>query len=200
MKKPVSDIAFTPSVKAVQERLGSRKGYASMAERGGWSDVVTPELAEFISLRDTMFIATVNAEGQPYIQHRGGPPGFLKVLDDHTLGFADFRGNRQYISVGNLKDNPRAFIFLMDFANRRRIKIWGRAEVVENDPSLREKLHDPDYGSEPERMFLFHIDAWDVNCPQHIKPRFTEEEIGDSLQALRERVARLEAEVEGCGE
>ena len=198
MTKPVSDIGFTPSVKAVQERMGSRKGYASMEQGGGWKNVVTPDLAAFITERDTLFIATANAEGQPYIQHRGGPPGFLKVLDEHTLGFADFRGNRQYITVGNLDDNPKAFILLMDFANRRRIKIWGRAEVVERDDELREKLYDPDYGSEPERMFLFHIDAWDVNCPQHIKPRFTEEEIGESIQALRDRIAQLEAEVRNC--
>ena len=199
MKQPVSDIAFTPTVKAVQERLGSRKGYSSMEQRGGWNDVVTPELATFIGERDTMFIATTNADGQPYIQHRGGPPGFLKVLDEHTLGFADFSGNRQYITVGNLDDNPKAFIFLMDFAKRRRIKIWGRAEVVETNDELRQELHDPDSGSEPERMFLFHIDAWDVNCPQHIKPRFTEEEVGESIQALRDRIAQLEAEVRNCG-
>ncbi|MCH8881833.1 MAG: pyridoxamine 5'-phosphate oxidase family protein [Planctomycetes bacterium] len=198
MEHPVSDIAFTSSVKAVQERLGSRKGYASMEQSGGWDDRVTPELATFIGERDTMFIATTNADGQPYIQHRGGPPGFLKVLDEHTLGFADFSGNRQYITVGNLDDNPKAFIFLIDFANRRRVKIWGRAEVVENNDELREKLHDPNYGSEPERMFLFHIDAWDVNCPKHIKPRFTEEEVGESIQALRDRIAQLEAEVRNC--
>ena len=198
MEHPVSDIAFTSSVKAVQERLGSRKGYASMEQSGGWDDRVTPELATFIGERDTMFIATTNADGQPYIQHRGGPPGFLKVLDEHTLGFADFSGNRQYITVGNLDDNPKAFIFLIDFANRRRVKIWGRAEVVENNDELREKLHDPNYGSEPERMFLFHIDAWDVNCPKHIKPRFTEEEVGESIQALRDRIAQLEAKVRNC--
>ncbi len=198
MQPPVSDIAFTPTVKAVQERLGSREGYASMEQRGGWNNVVTPELAAFIGERDTMFIATTNADGQPYIQHRGGPPGFLKILDEHTLGFADFSGNRQYITVGNLEDNPQAFIFLMDFANRRRIKIWGRAEVVENDDALREKLHEPEYGSEPERMFLFHIDAWDVNCPKHIKPRFTEEEVGESIQALHDRIAQLKDQVRNC--
>lgn len=193
MTVPVSDIAFTPSVKAVQERLGSRKGYAAMEQRGGWSNSVTTELAAFIAERDTFFIATVNADGQPYIQHRGGPPGFLKVIDERTLGFADFSGNRQYITIGNLNDNSKAFIFLMDFANRRRIKIWGRAEVVEDDQKLREKLYDPEYGSEPERMFLFHVDAWDVNCPKHIKPRFTEEEIGDTVAVLRARINELEA-------
>ncbi len=198
MKRPVSDIAFTASVKAVQERLGSRKGYSSMEQRGGWNDVVTSDLAAFIAERDTLFLATVNAEGQPYIQHRGGPPGFLKVLDEHTLGFADFSGNRQYISVGNLDDNPKSFIFLMDFANRRRIKIWGRAEVVEKNAALREKLYVSDYESEPERMFVFHIDAWDTNCPQHIKPRFTEEEVGESMQVLHDRIAQLEADCCSC--
>ena len=198
MKHPVSDIAFTPSVKAVQKRLGSRESYASMEQRGGWNNVITPELAEFIAKRDTLFIATANADGQPYIQHRGGPPGFLKILDERTLGFADFSGNRQYVTVGNLDDNPKAFIFLMDFANRRRIKIWGRAEVVENDLELRNKLHDPDYGSAPERMFLFHVDAWDANCPKHIKPRFTEEEVGESIQALHDRIAQLEDQVRSC--
>ena len=198
MSQPVSNIAFTPSVKAVQERLGSREGYASMEQRGGWKNTITPDLAAFVAERDTMFIATANAEGQPYIQHRGGPPGFLKILDERTLGFADFSGNRQYITVGNLDDNAKAFIFLMEYANRRRIKIWGRAEVVENSDELREKLHDPEYGSEPERMFLFHVDAWDANCPQHIKPRFTEEEVGESIQALRDRIAQLEAEVRNC--
>ena len=191
----VSDIAFTPSVKAVQERMGSRKDYASMERYEGWKDRVTPELAAFIGQRDTTFVVTANADGQPYIQHRGGPPGFLKILDQRTLGFADFTGNRQYITVGNLDDNPKAFIFLMDFTNRRRIKIWGRAEVVENDDALREKLYDPEYGGGMERMLLFHIEAWDANCPKHIKPRFTEEEIAESTQALRDRIAELEAEV-----
>ncbi len=199
MKSPVSDIAFTPSVKAIQERRGSRAGYASMERHGrGWKDTVTPDLAAFIAERDTFFIATVNAAGQPYIQHRGGPPGFLKVIDDRTLGFADFSGNRQYITIGNLNDNPKAFIFLMDFASQQRIKIWGRAEVVENNRLLREKLHDPAYGAEPEHMILFHIDAWDVNCPKHITPRFTQEEIGDSVRALRSQIEGLEARLSRC--
>lgn len=198
MQRPVSDIAFTKTVKAVQKRLGSRHLYRGMEQRGGWSDKVTPDLANFIAERDTFFIATTNSDGQPYIQHRGGPPGFLKVLDDRTLGFVDFRGNQQYISVGNLQDNEKAFIFLMDFANRRGIKIWGRAEVVENDPKLLEKLFDPGYGSEPERIFLFHVDAWDMNCPQHIKPRFTEEEIGDTVGSLKERIKKLEEEITDC--
>jgi predicted pyridoxine 5'-phosphate oxidase superfamily flavin-nucleotide-binding protein len=195
---PISDIAFTPTVKAVQERLGSRRIYTSMEQRGGWKGEVTADLAEFIAERDTLFIATVSADGQPYMQHRGGPPGFLKVLDEHTLGFADFSGNRQYITMGNLEDNDKAFIFMMDFANRRRIKIWGTAEVVEGDQDLMEKLSDPDYVASPERAFLFHVRAWDVNCPQHIKPRFTEQEVADTVQPLHERIKNLEAEVESC--
>ena len=198
MQHPISDIAFTDTVKAVQERLGSRQIYRGMEQWGGWSDKITRELADFIVERDTFFLATTNANGQPYIQHRGGPPGFLKVLDEHTLWFVDFRGNLQYISVGNLQDNEKAFIFLMDFANRRRIKIWGRAEVVEDDPELLEKLNDPEYGSVPERIFFFRVDAWDKNCPQHIKPRFTEEEIGEIVESLRERIRQLEVEITDC--
>ncbi len=197
-KLPISDIAFTPTVKVVQERLGSRKIYASKEQRGGWESQVTADLADFIAKRDTLFIATVNADGQPYIQHRGGPPGFLKVLDEHTLGFVDFSGNRQYITMGNLEDNNKAFIFLLDFANRRRIKIWGTAEVVEGDDELMERLSDPTYAANPERAFLFHVRAWDVNCPQHIKPRFAEEEIAGTAQPLHDRIKKLEAEVESC--
>ena len=176
MKNPVSDIAFTPTVKEIQQRLGSRQSYERMEQSRGWQDRVTPELAAFIAERDTFFLGTANAEGQPYIQHRGGPPGFLKVIDEETLAFADFRGNRQFLSMGNLEDNDKAFIFLIDFANRRRIKIWGRASVIEGDQDLLQKLSDPDYSSKPERVFLFHIDAWDINCPQHIKQRYTVEE------------------------
>ncbi len=148
-----------------------------MEKRGGWSDQITPELAAFIGQRDSLYLGTASAEGQPYIQHRGGPKGFLKVLDNKTLAFADFSGNRQYISVGNLDDNDRAFIFLMDYPNRRRIKIWGRAEFVEDSPSLLDRLADPAYRSTIERALVFHVEAWDANCPQHITPRFTQEEI-----------------------
>lgn len=177
MKRPVSDIAFTPSVKAAQEQRGSRAGYAGMEQKGGWSDEITPELALFIGERDSLYLGTASAGGQPYIQHRGGPKGFLKVIDNKTLAFAEFSGNRQYISVGNLDENDRACIFLMDYPNRRRIKIWGRAEFVEDDPELLERLVDPAYGATIERALVFHLEAWDVNCPQHITPRFTEEEI-----------------------
>ncbi len=194
MKPPVSDVAFTPSVKAQQQRLGSRNGYASMETKGGWSDVITDDLAAFIAERDSLYLGTASAEGQPYIQHRGGPVGFLKVLDEHTLAFADFIGNKQYISMGNLAENDRVSIFLMDYPNRRRIKIWGRAEFIEGDQVLLERVVDPNYKGVPQRVFLIHLEAWDVNCPQHITPRFTEEEIESREQELHKRIAELEAE------
>lgn len=134
MSAPASDVAFTPAVKAEQTRRGSRHGYARMEEKGGWSATITPDLAAFIAARDSFYLSTASADGQPYTQHRGGPPGFVKVLDERTLAFADFRGNRQYITAGNLSENPRAFIFLMDYPNRSRVKMWGRAKVVENAP------------------------------------------------------------------
>jgi predicted pyridoxine 5'-phosphate oxidase superfamily flavin-nucleotide-binding protein len=176
VKRLVSDIAFTPTVKEIQQRLGSRQTYERMEQGNGWQSKVSAELAGFIAERDTFFLGTANADGQPYIQHRGGPPGFLKVIDEETLAFADFRGNRQYLSMGNLQDNDKAFIFLIDFANRRRIKIWGRASVVENDVELLASLSDPEYKAKLERVILFHVDAWDINCPQHIKRRYTVEE------------------------
>ena len=177
VESAATDIAFTPAVKAIQDRKGSRGSYARMQERGGLADKITPDLAAFVAERDSFYLGTSSADGQPYIQHRGGPKGFLKVLDDNTLAFADFAGNKQYISMGNLSENDRAFLFLMDYPNRQRVKIWGRAEVVEEDPELLERLGDPEYRGRPERVFLFHVDAWDVNCPQHIKPRYTVEEL-----------------------
>jgi predicted pyridoxine 5'-phosphate oxidase superfamily flavin-nucleotide-binding protein len=176
-RRHASDVAFTPSVKAIQERLGSRKSYARVEQASGWQTKITPELAGFIEQRDSFYLGTASGDGQPYIQHRGGPAGFLKVVDVSTLAFADFSGNRQYVSMGNLSENDRAFLFLMDYPNRRRIKIWGRAEFVEDDAELLERLVDPAYGARPERAFVFHVEAWDVNCPQHITPRYTEEEI-----------------------
>ncbi len=190
----VSDVAFTPSVKAVQARLGSRQGYAGMEQRGGWSDAITDDLRAFIAERDSFYLGTASADGRPYIQHRGGPAGFLKVLDDHTLAFADFGGNRQYISAGNMDENDQAFIFLMDYANRRRVKLWGRGRVVEDDPALLERVSDPEYSGEPQRVFVFHVEAWDVNCPQHITRRLTQEQIDSENKRLHERIAELEAE------
>ncbi len=194
MKPLISDIAFTPVVKAAQEQRGSREAYAKMEQRGGWQDKVTTDLAEFIAQRDSFYLATASADGQPYIQHRGGPKGFLRVLDDRTLAFADFVGNAQYISIGNLDENDKAFIFLMDYPNRRRIKIWGTAEVVEGNDELLSRLVDSGYRGKPERVFVFHVKAWDVNCPQHIQPRWTEEEIAPVVKKLQARVDELEEE------
>ena len=174
--KHVSDLAFTPQVKSVQERLGSRASYARVAAQTGWETKVTPELARFVAQRDSFFLGTASADGQPYIQHRGGPRGFLKVLDEQRLAFADYAGNRQYISMGNLEENDRAFLFLIDYPTRRRIKVWGRAEVIDNDLELLAEVRDPDYAAEPQRVFVFHVETWDRNCPQHIPQRFTVEE------------------------
>ena len=196
MGRPTSDIAFTDSVKSIQERLGSRHLYERVEQRGGWSATITEELAEFIAHRDSFYLGTASADGQPYIQHRGGPKGFLKVMDERTLAFADFAGNRQYISMGNLAENDRAFIFLMDYPAQRRIKIWGRAEIVVDDPELIDRLVDPSYSARPERVFRFHVEAWDVNCPQHILPRFTTEELEPQMRKLTDRIAELEDEVE----
>ncbi len=157
MRQPISDIAFTPTVKAAQEKRGSRASYAKMEKqgnRGPWQDTVTPELAEFIAERDSLYLGTANADGQPYIQHRGGPKGFLKVLDEHTLALADYTGNAQYVSLGNLRENNNAFIFLMDYPNRHRVKIWGTAEFVEDNPDLLAKVADPDYKARPERVLV----------------------------------------------
>jgi uncharacterized protein len=193
-KTPSSDVAFTPSVKAIQERKGSRAAYARLEERGGFEDRVTPELAAFVAERDSFYLATANAQGQPYVQHRGGPRGFLRVLDERTLAFADFRGNRQYISQGNLAENDRAFLFLMDYARRRRIKIWGRARVVEDDPALLERLADPAYEGRPEQAIVFEIEAWNANCPQHIPQRFDAAQVATAVAALQARIAELEQE------
>lgn len=196
MTRHTSDVAFTPAVKAEQERHGSRAGYAKMERKGGWHDRVTPDLAAFIAERDSFYLATASADGQPYTQHRGGTPGFLKVLDERTLAFANFRGNRQYITAGNLAENPRAFIFLMDYANRRRIKVWGRAKIVDDDAGLLEALIDPDGAGRPEHAVVFSVDAWDVNCPQHITPRYSDVERGAEMARLRGQIADLEARLE----
>lgn len=191
-----SDVAFTPSVKAAQQQRGSRDAYAKVEQRGGWQKEVTPELREFIAQRDSFYLGTASADGQPYIQHRGGPKGFLKVLDGNTLAFADFVGNAQYISVGNLDENDKAFIFLMDYVNRRRIKVWGTAEYVEDDQQLLASLADDEYGGRIERAIVFHVTAWDVNCPQHIKPRYVEEELAPMVANYQQRISELEAEVQ----
>ncbi|MBY0527904.1 MAG: pyridoxamine 5'-phosphate oxidase family protein [Gemmataceae bacterium] len=191
-----SDVAFTPAVKAIQERKGSRVGYGRMERSHGWQTAVTSELTEFLADLDMFYLGTANAQGQPYIQYRGGSPGFLKVLDEHTLGFADFGGNRQYITLGNLSENNKAFIFLMDYATQQRIKLWGTARVVENDPALLAKLRDPAYPGKVERAILFTLEAWDMNCQQHIHPRFSQRQIAPVIEQLQRRIAELEAEVE----
>jgi len=195
MKHPISEVAFTATVKAAQEKRGSRTSYARMEERGDpgpWRDVVTPELEEFIAERDSLYLGTAGTDGQPYIQYRGGPTGFLKVLDEHTLAFAEFQGNAQYISLGNLTDNNKAFIFLMDYPNRRRIKIWGTAEFVEENAELLQKLIDADYKARPERVLCFNVKAWSPNCPQHIKQRFTVDEMAPKIKKLQQCIADLE--------
>jgi predicted pyridoxine 5'-phosphate oxidase superfamily flavin-nucleotide-binding protein len=185
-----SDVAFTPTVKALQTRKGSRQAYARAEERGAWQTRITRDLADFIEAQTSVFLATVNAEGQPYIQHRGGPAGFLRVLDDQTIGFADFAGNRQYITQGNLADNPKAHLFLIDYAHRKRVKIWGEARVVEGDSELTARLMPDGYKARPEQVILFTVSAWDANCPQHIPQRF---EAADVAAALAERDRRIEA-------
>ena len=195
MPKYPSDVAFTPAVKAIQKQKGSRETYSQMERGRGWRTTATPDLAEFLADLDMLYLGTANAEGQPYIQYRGGSPGFLKVVDEHTLGFADFGGNRQYVTLGNLSENPQAFIFLMDYANRRRIKLWGQARVIEDDPQLLERLRDPAYHATVERAILFAIDAWDVNCSQHIHERFSQRQIAPVIEKLQDRIQELEAEL-----
>ena len=188
-RKYPSDIAFTPTVKAIQQRKGSRTNYERMETGRGWSTTITPDLADFVAAQTSVFLGTASADGQPYIQHRGGPPGFLRVLDARTIAFADYRGNRQYISQGNLADNPQAFLFLIDYAHRQRIKIWGEARVVEDDPQLVQSLMPEGYKARPEQAFILTVTAWHSNCPQHIPQRF---EAADVAAALEERDRRIE--------
>lgn len=195
MRSFSSDVAFTSTVKAIQSKKGSRSSYARMESGGSWETTVTPELEAFLADLDMFYLGTANAEGQPYIQYRGGSPGFLKAVDENTLGFADFGGNRQYITLGNLSENPKAFIFLMDYARSRRIKLWGNARVVEDDPALLDRLRDPSYLGKVERAIVFQIEAWDVNCPQHIHKRFSQKQVAPVIEQLQSKIAELEAEV-----
>jgi predicted pyridoxine 5'-phosphate oxidase superfamily flavin-nucleotide-binding protein len=190
-----SDVAFTPAVKAVQTRKGSRRSYEHMQARRPWETRITPALAEFIAAQTSVFLATANGEGQPYIQHRGGPRGFLHVLDDKTIGFVDFAGNRQYITQGNLADNPKAYLFLIDYAHQQRIKIWGEARIVEGDAALTAKLMPEGYEARPEQVILFSVSAWDSNCPQHIPQRFEAADVAAALAERDHRIAALEAEI-----
>jgi uncharacterized protein len=188
-----TDIVFTPAARRAQAERGSARAYEKRIA-AGFPDRVTDDLAAFIAELDTAFLATVSAAGAPYIQHRGGPKGFIKVLDKKTLGLADYAGNRQYITIGNLAGNDRAYLFLLDFARQRRIKLWGRARVVEDDPALLARLSDRGYRARPERAILFTVEAWDVNCSQHITARFSEEEVAQATAPLLERIASLETE------
>jgi len=191
-----SDVAFTPAVKAIQARKGSRHGYARMEQAGGWQVAISDELADFIAAQTSIYLATANADGQPYIQHRGGPAGFIQVLDAHTLAFVDYAGNKQYISAGNLSENPKAHMFLMDYAHRQRIKIWGEARVVEGDEALIARLMPQGYKARPEQVILFTVTAWDANCPQHIPVRFEAADVTAALDARDARIKALELEVQ----
>lgn len=191
-EKYPSDVAFTDTVKEIQAQKGSRNSYNAMEKKRGWQTIITPELESFLAQLDMFYFGTSNGLGQPYIQYRGGSPGFLRVLDDTTLGFADFSGNRQYITIGNLQENDKAFIFLMDYVNSRRIKLWGRARVIEDDPELLQKLDDPGYDGHAERAIIFDVAAWDVNCPQHIHKRLPLKTVQEYTDMLQARIAELE--------
>lgn len=190
-----SDVAFTPAVKAIQTRKGSRGRYAEVEENGGWRTDVDGDLAAFLAATNSFYLATASADGQPYIQHRGGPPGFIRILDKRTLAFADFKGNRQYITQGNLSENPHAYIFVMDYVHRRRVKLWGTARIVEDDPALVESLMPSGYRARPEQAIVFTIAAWDTNCPQHIPQKFGAAEVAAALAVRDGRIAELEAEL-----
>ncbi|WP_458759669.1 pyridoxamine 5'-phosphate oxidase family protein [Afipia sp. TerB] len=190
-----SDVGFTPAVKAIQSRKGSREAYARVEERGGWRTEIDDDLAAFIAEQTSFFLATASAEGQPYIQHRGGPAGFIKILDKTTLAFADFAGNRQYITQGNLSENPKAYIFLIDYVHRRRIKLWGEAKVIEDDPALVTALMPRGYKARPEQAIVFKVKAWDMNCPQHIPQKLDVADVAAVINARDQRIAELEAEL-----
>jgi predicted pyridoxine 5'-phosphate oxidase superfamily flavin-nucleotide-binding protein len=190
-----SDVAFSSAVKIAQAARGSRPLYAKMEQTKGWRTTVTPDLADFLAEVRSVYLATASADGQPYVQHRGGPPGFIRVLDEARLGFADFSGNRQYISVGNLSENPHAQLFIMDYINRRRVKIWGTAHFVEDDKALLRQLTPENYRAKPERALIFRITAWDINCPQHIPKRFEAEDVERALAECAARIAELEAKL-----
>jgi predicted pyridoxine 5'-phosphate oxidase superfamily flavin-nucleotide-binding protein len=190
-----SDVAFTPAVKAIQARKGSRGAYARVEQNGGWRTEIDENLAAFLADANSLYFATASADGQPYIQHRGGPKGFVKILDNRTLAFADYSGNRQYITQGNLAENAKAHIFLMDYAHRRRVKMWGEARVVEDDPALLASLMPQGYKARPEQVILFTIAAWDTNCPQHIPQKFDAADVAAALASRDARIAELEAEL-----
>jgi uncharacterized protein len=194
-----SDVAFSPAVKQIQTRKGSRELYVHQEQRG-WRTEVDENLAAFLAEINSFYLATASADGQPYIQHRGGPKGFLKVLDKHTLAFADFAGNRQYITQGNLSENPKAYMFVMDYARRRRVKIWGEARVVEDDSALTQSMMPKGYRARGEQVILFTVSAWDTNCPQHIPQKFDAADVAAALAARDARIEQLEAELSALKE
>ena len=190
-----SDVAFTPAVKAIQTRKGSREGYAQVEQNGGWRTEIDDRLAGFLANTNSFYMATATADGQPYIQHRGGPKGFIKVLDKNTIAFADYRGNQQYLTQGNLSENNKAHIFIMDYAHRRRVKIWGEARIIDDDPALLESLMPRGYRARPEQVILFKIAAWDTNCPQHIPQKFDAADVAQAISEAATKIAALEAEI-----
>jgi predicted pyridoxine 5'-phosphate oxidase superfamily flavin-nucleotide-binding protein len=190
-----SDVGFTPAVKAIQARKGSREAYAHVEERGGWRTEIDEDLAARLAEANSFYLATASADGQPYIQHRGGPKGFIKILDKNTIAFADYKGNQQYITQGNLSENGKAYIFLMDYARRRRVKLWGEARIVEDDPALLQSLMPGGYRARPEQAILFRISAWDTNCPQHIPQKFDAADVAAALASRDARIVELEAEL-----
>lgn len=196
MARKFGEIAFTPEVQAAQRQRGSRETYDRYIANGPANDTITPKLEEFIATLDGFYLGTVSSSGYPYIQFRGGPAGFLKVLDEKTLGFADFSGNVQYITVGNLAGHDKAFLFLMDYRHRRRVKIWGRAEFVEGgDTEWVDRLRVPGYATDIERVILFHVEATSENCPQHIPVRYSEQEVEEMITPLHARIAELEQQL-----
>jgi uncharacterized protein len=190
-----SDVAFTPAVKAIQARKGSREAYAGVEQSGGWRTEIDEDLTAFLADRNSMYLATATADGQPYIQHRGGPKGFVKVLDKNTLAFADYAGNQQYITQGNLSENAKAYLFVMDYAHRRRVKIWGEARIVDDDPALLKSLMPQGYRARPVQVIVFKVSAWDTNCPQHIPQKFDAADVAAALASRDARIAELEAEL-----
>jgi uncharacterized protein len=190
-----SDVAFTPAVKAIQSRKGSREAYADVEENGAWRTEIDDKLATFLAQTNSFYLATATADGQPYIQHRGGPRGLVKILDKRTIAFADYSGNRQFLTQGNLSENPKAHIFVMDYARRRRVQIWGEARVVEDDPALLQSLMPKGYRARPEQVIIFKIAAWDTNCPQHIPQKFDAADVAAALDQRDARIAELEAEI-----
>lgn len=196
MARNYASLAFTEPIKALQERYGSRQTYARVEKQTRFDGLTDDDMA-FIADRDSFYLASFGENGFPYIQHRGGPKGFLHVIDPTTLGFVDFSGNKQYISVGNIQTHPQVSLILVDYPRQARLKIYATAEVVEltDRPDLLSQLDPADYKHKPERILLLHVEAVDWNCPQHITPRYTTDEISAALAPQREYIAKLEAEI-----